>query len=172
MPMSLCYSTPVPNTFFDAYLPNLKPAELKIILVIIRQTLGWKDKKNPSKRKQRDWISVTQFQKKTGLSKKAITTALTSLSSRGLIMVTDQSNRKVSKPKERQRSVRNYYTCTLFGNVKNSQEKVLKYTEPEKKVRSTKETLTKENLQKIEEIKRQIRAQWGKHTSRTSNPTS
>lgn len=37
-------STQVPNILFDQYLPKLTEAELKIVLVIIRQTNGWIDK--------------------------------------------------------------------------------------------------------------------------------
>ncbi len=82
-------STPVPNCLFDSILPTLKPAELKILLIIIRQTYGWIDPRFPKKRKQSDWISQSQFQHKTGLSRKAVSTAIASLIRRKLVRVYD-----------------------------------------------------------------------------------
>ena len=58
--MMLNQTTPVPNILFDALLPTLTESELKVLLVIIRQTYGWFDFKT-KKRKQRDWISYSQF---------------------------------------------------------------------------------------------------------------
>ena len=49
-------STPVPNAVFDEHLKELKAAELKVLLIIIRQTLGWEDKSSRSQRKECDWI--------------------------------------------------------------------------------------------------------------------
>ena len=82
-------STPVPNCLFDSILPILKPAELKILLIIIRQTYGWIDPRFPKKRKQSDWISQSQFQHKTALSRKAVSTAITSLINRQIVRVYD-----------------------------------------------------------------------------------
>jgi len=42
--MGYIYFTNVPNIIFDTHLKDLGYAELKILLVIIRQTYGWKDK--------------------------------------------------------------------------------------------------------------------------------
>ena len=82
-------STPVPNCLFDSILPTLKPAELKTLLIIIRQTYGWIDLRFPKKRKQSDWISQSQFQHKTGLSRKAVSTAIASLIRRKFVRVYD-----------------------------------------------------------------------------------
>ncbi len=88
-------STPVPNCLFDEILPMLKPAELKILLIIIRQTYGWIDPRFPKKRKQSDWISQSQFQHKTGLSRKAVSTAVASLIRSNLVRVYDASGIEV-----------------------------------------------------------------------------
>jgi hypothetical protein len=56
--------TQTPNVLFDVWLPQLKESELKILLVIIRQTLGWHKKK--------DKISLTLLEKKTGLGRSTI----------------------------------------------------------------------------------------------------
>jgi hypothetical protein len=81
-------TTQVPNAIFDIHLPTLKESELKVLLVIIRQTLGWLDKRT-GRRKTRDRISSSQFHKKTGLSQRIITKTLHSLSEKNLILITD-----------------------------------------------------------------------------------
>jgi hypothetical protein len=58
-------TTLVPNIFFDQLLPTLTEAEIKLLLVIIRQTYGWIDSRT-GKRKQRNRISRKQFVVKTG----------------------------------------------------------------------------------------------------------
>ncbi|MBK8875669.1 MAG: replication protein [Bacteroidetes bacterium] len=83
--MSPVQTTPVPNVLFDLLLKDLKASELKILLVIIRQTLGWVDKKEIGGRKSRDWISTSQLERKTGLSRRAISSGLASLIEMGLI---------------------------------------------------------------------------------------
>jgi phage replication O-like protein O len=82
------FTTPVPNIVFDLHLPNLSESELKVLLIIIRQTYGWIDPYT-KKRKSRDWISHSQFQKKTNLSRRSISEALKSLSTKNIISITD-----------------------------------------------------------------------------------
>ena len=82
--MTIRNTTAVPNALLDSFLSVLKPAELKVLLVIIRSTIGW--------HKEHDWISTSQFMKKTGLSRKAIYHAIERLLGRGLIAVTDHPN--------------------------------------------------------------------------------
>ena len=53
-------TTQVPNFIFDICLSQLTEAELKVLLVVIRQTLGWLDKLT-GKRKSRDRITISQF---------------------------------------------------------------------------------------------------------------
>ena len=81
-------TTFVANKLFDEYLCYLSEAEIKVMLVIIRQTIGWTDKRT-GKRKVRDRITHQQFVKKTGLSDRSITRAVQKLIIRKLIEVTD-----------------------------------------------------------------------------------
>ncbi len=80
-------TTQVPNSLFDTQLSHLTHSELKVYLYIIRQTYGWKLKNG--KRKQRDRISYGQFQQKTGVSKRILSTVVQSLIDQKLIYVTD-----------------------------------------------------------------------------------
>jgi len=57
-------TTQVPNVIFDEIMPNLKPAAFKVLLLIVRQTYGW--------RKVSDRIGLTTIQKATGLSREGV----------------------------------------------------------------------------------------------------
>ena len=64
--------TQVPNDLFDVYLPQLKAAELRVLLAVIRQTIGFQRKKRR--------MSVTFLAGATGLSRRAAFEAGNSLS--------------------------------------------------------------------------------------------
>jgi hypothetical protein len=93
-------TTQVPNFVFDNHLPKLTEAELKILLITIRQTLGWFDS-STGQRKTRDRITHTQFKQKTGLSKRIITKTIQSLSVKKLIEITDFDGKQLHQPKDR-----------------------------------------------------------------------
>lgn len=99
--MSLCQTTPVPNGLFDQHLATLKEVELKVLLVIIRKTLGWVEVKNPRQRKQLERISIVCFEMNTGCSRRGISNAIQTLVERKLIYVFDQSGNKLDNPEER-----------------------------------------------------------------------
>ena len=82
------HTTPVPNIILDIYLKELNSAELKVLLVIIRQTLGWADRRGMFGRKETDWISGNQLKQKTGSSKRAISSAIDVLIRKQLIEIT------------------------------------------------------------------------------------
>ena len=67
--MTYTQTTHVPNYIFDTLLPELTEAELKVLLTVIRQTIGWFDKRT-GQRKIKDRISALQFKQKTGLSQR------------------------------------------------------------------------------------------------------
>jgi hypothetical protein len=111
-------TTPVPNVIFDCYLKELRGIELKILLVIIRQTLGWADQKSSLGRKVRDWISGSQLRQKTGGSPRAISSAVENLASRNFIEVFDATGRLLDSPLKRRGKPRLYYKLSapvVFG---------------------------------------------------------
>ena len=69
--------TQVPNDFFAHYLADLSEAELRVILVIIRQTLGY--------HKPCADISITQFMQSTGMNGQGVVLGIERLIERGLI---------------------------------------------------------------------------------------
>lgn len=107
--------TPTPNILFDQLLKELSNSELKILLVIIRQTNGWVDKKT-GKRKERDRINHNQFISKTGLSRRIISGAIKSLSQKNLIEITDCSGDSLCNPCERKGQYLIYYSSVLDIN--------------------------------------------------------
>jgi len=100
-------STAIPNVVFDEYISSLKPSEVCVLLVIYRQTVGWIDQYG--NRKQRDWITNAQFQKRTGLSDKTVTGAIDTLVQRRLIKVTDALGNMLLHPEDRRGKVRIFY---------------------------------------------------------------
>ena len=115
-------TTYFPNILVDTHLPNLTESEIKMILVIIRQTNGWVDKKT-GLRKTRDRISHGQFMKKTGLCRRVISKTLQNLVSKGLIQVTCQYGNMLHEPKDRKGVTKMFYAPTL-GMVKPESRKV------------------------------------------------
>lgn len=71
--------TQVPDVLFDQLLPDLGHAELKVLLVIMRKTFGW--------RKDADAISLSQLAEGTGLSRRSVQTATSSLEEGGYILI-------------------------------------------------------------------------------------
>ena len=110
--MSYIYFTNVPNTIFDIHLKELGYAELKVFLVIIRQTYGWKDKRTGTY-KRWDWISQQFFVRKTGLSARSVSSAISNLITKNLIKVKNEQGRVVRLNKERQYASKLYFSTTL-----------------------------------------------------------
>ncbi|MBK7694788.1 MAG: replication protein [Saprospiraceae bacterium] len=92
--------TQVPNILLDTHLPDLTESELKILLVIIRQTNGWIDKFT-GKRKTKDRITQSQFIIKTGLSKRIISKTLKMLSDKNFISIYDRKHNLVKNAIDR-----------------------------------------------------------------------
>ena len=104
--------TRTPNILFDQLLRELNNSELKILLVIIRQTYGWIYNKTNG-RKERDRISHSQFILKTGLSRRIISETIKSLSQKNLIEITDSSGNSLINASERKGQYRIYYSSRL-----------------------------------------------------------
>ncbi len=107
--MTVRYTTSVPNMLFDHHLGELSVSELKVLLVVIRQTWGWTDKFT-GKKKQWDWISGSQFRKKTGLSQKSISKAIDTLISKRMIIACDSTGFALTEAHDRRSAKRIFYS--------------------------------------------------------------
>jgi len=57
-------STPLPHIIIREWMPLLKDIELRILLVVADQTLGWIEDRESGRRKEKDWISHYQMRSK------------------------------------------------------------------------------------------------------------
>jgi hypothetical protein len=94
-------TTQVPNVILDAWLPRLKDVELRVLLIITRQTLGWVEDYETGRRKEKDWISRGQLMYKTGRGHTAITIAVEKLVQSGIVEAYDGSGNLLASPKAR-----------------------------------------------------------------------
>jgi hypothetical protein len=108
--MYLRQSTQVPNKLFDIYLKTLSVKELKVLLIVVRQTLGWID--SQGNRKKRDWMSQKFLANKTGLSPKSVSQGIEMLVSKRLITATLQDGRELWYPSERKGQEKVFYGPT------------------------------------------------------------
>ena len=77
MKISAPNHTQTPNICLDEIFKTLTEGELRVILVIIRQTFGW--------HKSADKISLNQLAEKTGMERKSVCRSLASLIEKKLV---------------------------------------------------------------------------------------
>ena len=81
--------TQTPNVLFDEHMQDMKLAELKVTLAIVRKILGW-HKERP------EAISYSQLQKLTGLSRSNVTNGVQDAIRRGTIKIAGKGRRGVN----------------------------------------------------------------------------
>lgn len=156
--MPLNSTTPVPNEFFT-YLPNLSDAEIRVILLVIRQTCGWKDAKT-NQRKLRDRMTYSFIIKRTGLYRTLLSKTIQSLVDLKLIIVTDYQGNILDEPQKRKGSHALFYQ---FQPVRNFDDACSQYrtrpvrnSEHNKRNTLKKKILQKENDRNIDELKQSL----------------
>jgi len=92
----------LPTSLVREVMPSLKLGELKVLLVVADQTLGWIDPRT-GRRKEADWLTHSQLKARTGCASEAVSGAIDALVRRGLIMVTSEAGEPLSTPQERRR---------------------------------------------------------------------
>lgn len=152
-------TTQIPNIILDEWLPRLNDIEFRILLVIVRQTLGWVMDDDSGRRKERDWLSTSQLEQKTGRKHSQISLGIKSLiEERELIEATDKDG-NILDTGEKRRNNRGqiFYRLTLRNpqvslfdqpRIRKSDTETPRVRKPDtRKSDTTKETLyTKENL--------------------------
>lgn len=132
--------TPISNILLDNFISTLTGSELKILLIILRQTVGF--------HKQRDKMTYVQLQKKTGLSKRIITETIQSLINKNLILVTDYQNKPLENTGDRKGKILLFYSSPLSTSAENSTDQCTKRHHPVQKSAYNKIYITKETAQK------------------------
>lgn len=92
----------MPNPVLDLHMPLLRDTELRVLLVVLRQTLGWRGEQEGT-RKERDWISHGQLCRRTGRASAAVSSAVEALVNAGLIAVEDASGNALGSTAQRRR---------------------------------------------------------------------
>jgi len=114
---------PVPIRLVDEVMPTLKDTELRVLLVVLRQTWGWKADRLASDggHKRRDWLSHRQLCRRTGRGSDAVSGAVASLTAKGLIVVEDAGGQELSTPEARRRCLGRLYfrPGDAWGKVEN-----------------------------------------------------
>jgi hypothetical protein len=111
---------PVPLRLVDEVMPRLRDTELRVILVVLRQTWGWRadrsdegkhkqEEKPKGKHKRRDWLSHRQLCRRTGRGSDAVSGAVASLVEAGLLVVEDAGGTALATPEERRRCLGRLY---------------------------------------------------------------
>jgi len=82
-------------------MPRLKDVELRVLLVVTDQTLGWVEDAVTGRRKEKDWISRGQLMHKTGRGHSSVSVAVEKLIKFGIIEAYDTDGKRLETPKER-----------------------------------------------------------------------
>jgi phage replication O-like protein O len=80
----------------DAILVNMQDfsdTELRIVLAVVRSTLGWK--------KKEDWLTRSEIERRTGRGHTSVCNAISSLVERGYIVVRDEEGNALETPNAR-----------------------------------------------------------------------
>ena len=109
---------PVQIQLIDEVMPCLKDTEMRVLMVVLRQTAGRQASpaimaldqragKSPTKR--RDWLSHSQLCRRTGRGSEAVSAAIASLTASGMIVVEDAAGTVLATPEERRRCLGRLY---------------------------------------------------------------
>ncbi len=144
-------TTQVPNLILDELMPRLKDVELRVLLVVVRQTLGWIEDYETGRRKEKDWISRGQLMYKTGRGHTAITNAVEKLVRSGIVEAYDATGKLLESPRSRAGN-KIFYRLNL-NPLKNSLfpvdkpvRKMDRWRKPVQKTADQKVDATKETL--------------------------
>ena len=102
-------TTPMPNGLLDVAMPRLRDTELRVLLVVVRQTLGWQASPETTRRKERDWLTQSQLIRRTGRASGAVARAVDALVRASLIEVSDRAGVPLTTPGERRRHLGRLY---------------------------------------------------------------
>ncbi|MEP0264187.1 hypothetical protein [Dokdonia sp.] len=106
-------TTQTPNILFDHLLKRLTSSELKVLLTVVRKTVGQADPIDSNKRLERAWISQKLFMLCCNLSGRAVSNAIDSLVSKDLLEVSNERGTILNTKAKRRGASRLYFTSLL-----------------------------------------------------------
>ena len=135
-------TTAVPNVVLDSVMPTLRDTELRILLIVVRQTIGWQDGLDPAKRKEKDWLTQSQLMRRSGRANGAVSHAVDALVRAKLIDVLDRWGMPLATPAERRRHLGHLY-YRLHQNTGSASNEVKPTKSEHAKAHTTKESRNK-----------------------------
>lgn len=145
-------TTQIPHLIIRRWMPLLGDVELRILLVVADQTLGWIEDPETKRRKEKDWISQSQLMKKINRSDRAIQNSLKRLVDElRIIQAHDESGELLDSPQKRMKcggkifyrlSLKNPEQATLENS--SGVGKMEGYPQPSKILRAKNFRATKE----------------------------
>ncbi len=146
--VALGKTTPVPNGLLDRVMPTLRDTELRVLLVVVRQTLGWQEGPDASQRKMKDWLTQSQLMRRTGRASGAVARAVDTLVQARLISVLDRFGAPLRTSAERRRHLgRLYYRLEPGGSTPDIRSK-----SEHAKAHTTKETETQKYRAQLKNV--------------------
>jgi hypothetical protein len=117
-------TTQIPHLIIREWMPLLGDVELRVLLVVADQTLGWVEDPETGRRKEKDWISQGQLMKKINRSDRAIQNSLKRLVDElRIIQAHDESGELLDSPKKRMKcGGKIFYRLSLKRPIKSAPE--------------------------------------------------
>lgn len=145
-------TTQIPHLIIRKWMPLLSDVELRILLVVADQTLGWIEDLETKRRKEKDWISQSQLMKKINRSDRAIQNSLKRLVDElRIIQAHDEAGELLDSPQKRMKcGGKIFYRLSLKHPQENTLEessgvkKAEGYPQPSKILRAKNFRATKE----------------------------
>ena len=127
--------TKCPNDLIDDHMPDMSMAELKVVMVVLRKTVGWQ--------KPKDVISLSQFVDATGLTRKPVTKGISDAIDRG-VLCRERSGQSfrywISSSGESPPVEKVHQWSNSTGSSGESPPEVVENLHPQKKKKEKKET--------------------------------
>lgn len=156
--MPLQNTTPIPNEFFE-HIPTLTHAELRVLLIVLRQTVGWVDAKT-GERKIKDRLSHSFILKKTGLYRTILSATIQGLIDKNLLIVTDEKGTVLSEAGKRRGQPLLFYQPQLVRicdmTSSQSRTRLVRNYEHNKRNTLKRKTIQKANIEKLKELQKPL----------------
>lgn len=177
-------TTQIPHLIIREWMPLLSDVELRIILVVTDQTLGWIEDFETKRRKEKDWISQSQLMKKINRSDRAIQNSLKRLVDElRIIQAHDEAGNLLDSPQKRMKcGGKIFYRLSLKRPIQTTPEKssgaenAAVFSQPPKNFRAknfraTKETDFTNKSYRTSELGAQIKKDVDKSVDNQTLPT-
>ena len=132
---------------------RMTDTELRIVLIINRQTQGWVVNKETGERKIEDWISASQLIKKTGRSNRSVSSAITTCIKNKWIEARDKEGNILDTPEKRSGNKILYRLGPMFFETQTSEVTSRIKSKPVKNVHSTSEDISLQPVKNLHSTK-------------------